>query len=450
MARLAVTPRTALIAVAVVSVAFLRYPGTATAGGFGVHEQSISGLGAAFAGVAAGYDLSSIYWNPAGSSIAQSLQMESDGALLAQHSHMTGTASLESLSGASVALPFLDANSGEILDPAFVSAMYSAMPLSDRLSIGVGVNSPFGLTTKPEHRNWAGKFEATTSKLFTLNVNPVTSYRVTERLVVGVGAQFEYADARLKSAFPGVGGLAGPNPNVAINGDDIGFGYTLGILWGPLEWTNFGFGFRSSVDHTLEGDLLVPNFTRKSSVSADLETPEIATASIRQKVSERLTLLGTLEWTNWSNLSLVTVRARGNNPLLGVKRGDNVTELPLNWEDGWFFSGGAEFEFNHRITIRSGLAYEISPIRKATQRTPRSPDTDRIWASFGATYKYSEMTSFDIGYSHIFFKDGPIDRTSEIPGLGRVHLLAEAETSSDIVGLSVKIKLGSSPRSPMK
>jgi long-chain fatty acid transport protein len=446
----AVTPRTALIAVAVVLVAFLRCPGNATAGGFGVREQSISGLGAAYAGVAAGYDLSSIYWNPAGASIAQSLQMESDGAFLAQHAHMTGTASLESPSGSSVELPFLDANSGEILDPAFVSAMYSAMPLSDRLSIGVGTNSPFGLTTKPEHRNWAGKFEATTSKLFTLNLNPVASYRVTERLVVGVGAQFEYIDARLKSAFPGVGGLAGPNPNVAINGDDIGFGYTLGILWSPLEWTNLGLGFRSSVDHTLDGDLLVPHFTTKSGVSADLETPEIATASIRQKVSDRLTLLGTLEWTNWSNLGLVTIKARGNNPLLGVKRGDTVTALPLNWDDGWFFSGGAEFEFNDHITVRSGVAYEISPIRNAIQRTPRSPDTDRIWASVGATYKYSEMTSFDIGYSHVFFKDGPIDRSSEIPGLGQVHLLAEAETSSDIVGVSVKIKLGNPSRAPMK
>jgi long-chain fatty acid transport protein len=434
---------TALIAVAAIAGTTAQSP--AEAGGFAIREQSTSGLGAAFAGVAAGYDLSSIYWNPAGVSIARSLQMESDGAFFAQRAHMTGTASLEPLSGPSVELPFLDASSGEIVDPAFVSAMYSAMPLSDRVSIGLGLNSPFGLTTKPDNDNWAGKFEARTSKLFTLNLNPVTSYRVSERLALGVGAQIEYIHARLKSAFPGIGGLRGPNPNVAIDGDDLALGYTLGILWNPSNGTNVGLGFRSSIEHDVEGAFLIAGIPTlgQAKVSADLETPEIATASVRQKVGEQLTLLGTVEWTNWSDLKEVSIKAHTTNPLLGIKAGSVVTALPLHWEDGWFFSGGAEFKLNDRMTTRGGLAYEVSPIRNETQRTPRSPDTDRIWVSLGATYKYSEMMSFDLAYSHVFFEDGSIDRTSEIPGLGQVRLLAEAEKDSDIVAVSMKIKLGS-------
>ena len=33
------------------------------------------------------------------------------------------------------------------------------------------------------------------------------------------------------------------------------------------------------------------------------------------------------------------------------------------------------------------------------------PDSDRTWLSFGAKYSLSKISSLDIGYSHIFFKD---------------------------------------------
>ena len=98
------------------------------------------------------------------------------------------------------------------------------MPVNDRLSIGGGFNGPFGITTEPDNDNWAGKFEARSSKLSTYNLNPVMSYRMTSSLVVGAGAQFEFADTALKSAFPAIGGSAGLNPNVVIKGDSFGLG----------------------------------------------------------------------------------------------------------------------------------------------------------------------------------------------------------------------------------
>ena len=117
----------------------------------------------------------------------------------------------------------------------------------------------------------------------------------------------------LESAF------GGPNPNLVIDGDDFGFGYTLGILWRPLSGTDIGLGFRSSVEHTLEGNIFVAGVSDLGSArtSTDLEIPEIATASVRQSVSERLTLLATVQWTNWSDLNQVVVKAKSSNPILG-------------------------------------------------------------------------------------------------------------------------------------
>jgi hypothetical protein len=70
---------------------------------------------------------------------------------------------------------------------------------------------------------------------------------LTETLIVGAGAQVQYAEASLKSAFPDLGAFqglllgvppnqvlkdafGGSNPNLVVDGDDFGFGYTLGIL----------------------------------------------------------------------------------------------------------------------------------------------------------------------------------------------------------------------------
>jgi long-chain fatty acid transport protein len=72
----------------------------------------------------------------------------------------------------------------------------------------------------------------------------------------------------------------------------------------------------------------------------------------------------------------------------------------LGYKDGWMASLGLEYAMNPNWTLRSGVAYEYSPIRDDT-RGPRLPDNDRVWLSLGAGYKFDEKLSFDLGYTHI-------------------------------------------------
>jgi long-chain fatty acid transport protein len=145
--------------------------------------------------------------------------------------------------------------------------------------------------TEPDNDDWAGKFEGRTSRLKTYNFNPVASYATTPALTLGAGAQIEFADVTLKSAYPGIGGLAGRNPNAVIEGDGYHFGYTLGALWCPSDTTAVGLGFRSSIQHDLDGKASVAGVKSlgNAKVSAELEMPEIATLSLRQKTGQRLT-----------------------------------------------------------------------------------------------------------------------------------------------------------------
>lgn len=449
----------------------------AHAGGFFVRTYSTTGLGSAFAGIAAGDYLSSVFANSAGISVVEGLEAEVDGTLIVTDSNISGTATFDPAPpldapppfglGPSVPMSFLGSNGGGFADPGFVPAVYAGAPLTDRLKIGFGFTGHFGLVTEPDNKNWAGQFEARSSELRTYNFNPVASYELTPDLIVGAGAQIQYADATLKSAFPNLGAFlplgidplltpnqafvnafGGQNPNLVIDGDDFGFGYTLGVLWSPFSGTDIGAGYRSSIDHTLDGNVSVAGLSTlgKAKTSANLETPAIATASLRQRVSDRITLLGTVQWTNWSELDGVVVEARSSNPNLGAVAGKPVATIPLNWHDGWLFSGGLEYALNDRTTIRSGVAYEESPIQNPSERSARLPDTNRVWASIGATRNLNDSVTLNLAYSHVFFEDGSIDRTTELP-VGDIRLLGQAEQDVDVFAVSLNVKFGASQQS---
>ena len=89
-------------------------------------------------------------------------------------------------------------------------------------------------------------------------------------------------------------------------------------------------------------------------------------------------MLATVEWTNWSRIG--TSRLYPGAPLL------RTTVIPFNYKDGWFFSGGAEYQWNEQLTLRAGVGYEKSPITDDV-RIPLLPDNDRYWLSIGGTYK---------------------------------------------------------------
>src|SRR5262245_63662596 len=173
---------------------------TAHAGGFAVREQPTTFLGTAFAGAAAGGDISSMYWNPAAAAAVPGCSSASSYTLVLGRSDETAE------SGLLTSVPGVD-RSTDVGSDGLVPASYLACQLSDRLFAGVALNSEFGLLTKPDDRAWAGSPIAITSKIFTGNLNPTLAYKLTPGLTVGVGLQVEYFRIRLNH-----GSFASPLP----------------------------------------------------------------------------------------------------------------------------------------------------------------------------------------------------------------------------------------------
>lgn len=397
--------------------------GSALAGGFEVREQSAFFQGTSFAGVAAGgSSLSSIYWNPATSYIVgNGITTDSNYSLILPEMNVEGVITGGAPGGT---------NEVDLGRDAIVPASYAAYRINDKLVAAIGMNSQYGLTTKPDDTGWRGRHLAQTSKIFSINLNPSLSYQVMPGVTVGAGLQVQYFELKtLRTSLY--------NGNDA---DDIGVGGTAGINITPFRGTSVGLGYRSRIKHEIDGDfdtaLAVP--VTAGDLSVKLDTPDKVTLSIRQELSPSARVFGTVEWTNWSTIGQVPV----NIPQTLLNPGTfNPAALNGNWDDGWLYAVGGEYDYSPKLSLRAGVAYEESPIQDDASRLIQLPDADRVWASIGATYHWSDTTKINLAYSHVWVEDADIERESLVgPGAGTFTGSAE-DNGADIISVGVTTKL---------
>ena len=393
---------------------------TAFAGGFAVREQSASLMGSAFAGSAAGVDLSSAHWNPAAFGIAENgLSTQS------AYTIIVGDTEISNATPAALGGP----TATDIDKIGVLSSSYGAYRLNDKTVLGVAITAPFGLATDADHYDYVGRFHGRAAEMLSVNVAPTLAYEIAPGVHVAAGIQLEYMKLKLWTAAP----LAPPANHVKVDLDDtLGVGYTAGILLKPVAGTSIGLGFKSSIKHDLEGSFKITGTPFGNPANAELETPEMVTLSFVHSLTGQMRALGTVEWTNWSRLGIVPV-----NGVPGAIPG-TTAKLEANWHDGWFISGGVEYDYSPVLTLRGGVAWEKSPIQNPSERLSVLPDSDRVWASLGATYKYSESTTLDFSYAHIFFQDAHITRdTLNQSGL---ILNADVENSANILSVGMRHK----------
>lgn len=431
-------PTNRFIALAAVSCAALVVAtGTSLAGSFAIREQSATGQGMSFAGMAAGGGgLSSMFWNPATITMKPGFQAEFHASVVFPDAKINPD--LVTL-GTVAALGGTPVSSGNIGQVALVPASYGSYQVNDRVWLGLGFNSPFGFITKAEP-NWAGQIYGRSSKAFSINATPTIGYKVNDWLSVGAGLQIQYLDVNLRRAVPALGtsGIAALASAVSaraatggLEGDGWGVGYTLGATLTPWAGTEIGIGFRSSVRTELEGNAY-PALGVTVPVKAAVNLPETVSIGVSQRINEQWKVLAGAEWTNWSRLNIV--------PVVNTLSGAPLTALPFQYEDGWFVSVGAEYAWSPNLTLRAGLGYEWSPISDRT-RDVRIPDNDRLWASIGATYQWNDKLAFDVGYTHIFVKDTPIRvvQGSNLNWSG-LNFVGNTKPSVDIVSVALKYR----------
>lgn len=403
----------------------------AFAGGFALREQSAQHQGSSIAGAAAGGSLSSSFWNPATLSSVRAFELEAVA---------TGVIPTVEIDPQAPTATLGFGDSGDIGQDAFVPALYGAYRLTDKLVLGLSVNGAFGLVTTPDE-DWAGQTYSRDSEVFSLVATPMVSYQVNDWLSLGAGLQIQYFKTELEQALNAAPGA----PSVTLDlDDDYGLGFTLGALLTPMPGTEIGIGFRSSIEHDLEGESDPALSLAGDDISADLELPEMVSLGIRQRITDQFRLLGTVEWTNWSRLDAVSVEDDNGdpidlNPALVGNQG-----LPFEWDDGWFFSVGGEYDVNDRLTVRSGIGWELSPVNEDNRAT-RLPDDDRLWVSAGLSYAPNDRYEFDLGYSYIRTFGTEIEIEPDHANYNGLPFYADVDSDVHVITAGLKVKLGGGP-----
>lgn len=354
------------------------------AAGFQLSEQSAIQMGRAMAGAGiVGDDLSAVHYNPAGMTLLSGTRMQATGTWVAVN------LDYESRDGSVTENGRLK---GQTIPAGFITHQ-----INDSLWAGLGLTVPYGMGTEFDE-NWGGMDRGTESMILTFDINPNLAWKVNDKLSVGGGISLQYAKAKLGFGFDVPSFKTAAHANV--KGDSWAWGWNVGMMFQPVETVRVGLAYRSHIAHNADGHTTL-DINGMGSLTSDMKvrikTPDTITLSATWEATDALRLSGTARWSKWSNFKSLSLD--NSAPAIDQIAPAHST-ITNNWDDTWFFSVGADYKLNGQWTVRGGVAYDQGPVENQ-YRMAVIPDTDRVWFSGGASYKYTDNLTFDFGATYI-------------------------------------------------
>lgn len=423
------------------------------ASGFSVEHQNAEAMGAAYAGAQAkGADAGFAVYNPAALAGLTRAETSLNATILFGETGYSNASS--TLLGA---FPAGGAASGDrVLPEAFIAGSAFAVPLSERLTAGITLSTPFGLKSRYDALS-ALRYYAQETSLLTLAVAPTLAYEVSDRFAIGASLKIQYADFTA-STIVDAGGVAFLNmvpgflPGSSdlfaeFKADDIAFGFSVGAQAEPVDGFRLGFTYNSAIDHKLDGETTFDiagspagailngavGLFANTGFNATLELPASYALGASWEATDRMTLLASATLTRWSVFDQT------------VFAFDNPAQPPeiitSEWSDSVTLSVGGEFAASEATTLRAGFSYDETPVNDAFAG-PQIPDVDRRWLLAGVSHDFSEKLSVDVaGGLVVAPKTREVRLTGAEPGnLLRGALNADIDVNTYAASLRIKYR----------
>lgn len=354
------------------SVVFAARAGVLWAGGIYIQEFGTPSMGVASAGAeAVCKDASTSFHNPAGMT-----RLEGNELMLTVGILDAGVEFEETNS------PFAGGDGGRTGGYSPIFNAFYAHSFSEDLKLGVNLISTAGHDFDYDD-DWAGRYLCEEIRIFTITLNPSISYRVNDWLSVGGGVGLMFGELEMEVAVLPANG----DGKVKIDGNDVDVGYSFSALFEPSDRTRLGVIYWSKIEPSFGGDVRIQPGTAVG-VDTRLTFPQFVRVGFYHEVYDKLAILGTIAWEDWSELKN-----------LFVSNAMGTEKIPRNWDDTWHFAGGLHYRIRDQWLLQGGLAYDTSPVEKE-ERTPDMP-ADRQWRySLGVQYERSEKVSTGLTFSY--------------------------------------------------
>lgn len=280
-----------------------------------------------------------------------------------------------------------------------ISSLNYVHKLSDRWRAGFSFFSISGSVLDPSN-NWAGRFELTDISLLTLSASPTVALEVNDWLSIGGGPVISYGILNwdLRAQLPNAA-----ERNVRFDDlDDWQVAGRFGLHVHPNERFGLGVYYNSKTDFDFRGNIQVPSGL-SANFSLNLPLVQFVDVGAWWKPCDRVTLLGTFAWEDWSEADEATVTLGG--------RSANAT---LGFKDTYKVAVGTHVQVHDEWALKTGFTFDSSALQNK-DRTAALPIDRQLRAAFGVEHDVSEFTRLGFGFVYINLGPGNI-RTANVKG----------------------------------
>jgi long-chain fatty acid transport protein len=197
-------------------------------------------------------------------------------------------------------------------------------PVSDRLTLGISAQNFFGLTLDWSD-NWVGRYTSVSATVIAPQVQPTVAYKVTDWLSIGAGAGLTvgYLSDKLRADNP----LPGqPDGKIRYSDTDFAVQGNFGLMIEPSENTRIGVRYLTETDLNFKDGLNIsgvgslPDLDPDSDlanpangVDLGMKMPQSVMAGIYHRIDDKLAVLGSVGWDEWSRFGRVQVVVDGTD-----------------------------------------------------------------------------------------------------------------------------------------
>lgn len=311
--------------------------------------------------------------------------------------------------------------------PSFYLSLNPGNLFDDRISFGVAVNSPFGLSSSFPVEGMA-KYTGIKNKLKMAATTIAGSLKVTDKVSVGGGAinyyiykyyqTFNYPNGFILSA------AGQPDGKATTNTDGFGWGWNVGLLIKPLPKHRLAVSYRSKAVVQTHGQVFIedmvnglaqgydtaPHFV--SGAHSDVPLPANLTLGYAYEPSPKWSTEFDMGLTFWNVFKDQDFRFDRPNATINA-----LGRIPRDYMMSWSFHWGADYRVRDNLDLLGGFFfYEAAGPKNHVDNF--LPDANRFGWTFGTSYKLGERTSLDFAYIFILLASRHISNPVALAKLG--------------------------------
>jgi long-chain fatty acid transport protein len=307
------------------------------------------------------------------------------------------------------------------------------------LRLGFAASSNFGLA-EGYHDAWAGRYYVQQATLAGVSLLPSIAYRVMDKLSLGASLNAMYGVLKDQVA---INTATAADGQLKLDDTAWGFGANVGLLYEPVPGTRLGLIYNSRVKLGFNAPArfsgLTPALTSvlqaggllNANVDLGITVPQGAMLSAFHEINDRVAVLGSVGWQQWSRFGAVEVGVDSSNPTSLTK--------DLELKDTWHGALGAQVHLSQAYRLDFGVAYD-SAFQDSANLSPTLP-ANAAWR-FGAGLQHDVSKSFSWGAAVEYSYGGTldIDKQSAVPvALGGRGNLAGSYEDASVVFLSAQV-----------